>query len=71
MIFNKEYLKGQQGHNDSHPADGHGDVGATLLCDHVHRAQEKHGPDDVIKHHKTQEGHENPQRHTHHLDKNK
>lgn len=46
-----KYLKRQQGHNNSHPADGHSDVCATLLCNHVHWAQEKHRPDDVIKHH--------------------
>lgn len=62
-------LKSKQGHNNGHPADRHGDVSTPLLSNNIHGAQEEHRPDDVIEHDQTQEGHENPQRHAHHLAK--
>lgn len=66
---NDSNLKGKQGHNYGHPADCHGDVCTALLGNDIHGAQEEHRPDDVIEHHQTQEGHENPQRNAHHLEK--
>ncbi len=62
-------LKGKQGHHYGHPADCHADVCAPLLGNDIHGPQEEHRPDNVIEHHQTQKGHENPQWHTHHLHK--
>lgn len=61
------YLKCEQWHYNCHPADSHGDVCPPLLSDHVHGAQEQHGPHDVIEHHEAQEGHQDPQRNTNNL----
>lgn len=61
------HLKGEQRHHDGHPADRHGDVSPPLLGDDVDGAEEEDGPDDVVEDDKAQEGHEDPQRDTHHL----
>lgn len=61
------HLKGEEGHDDGHPADCHGDVSPPLLGDDVNGAQEEDRPDDVVEDNKAQEGHQDPQWDTHHL----
>lgn len=61
------HLKSQQRNHNGHPAQCHGDMSPPLLCDHIHRAQEQDGPHDIIEDHQAQEGHEDPQGDTHHL----
>lgn len=61
------HLKGEEGHDNGHPADCHGDVSSPLLCDDVNGAKEEDGPDDVVEDNKAQEGHQDPQWDTHHL----
>lgn len=56
----KTYLKGKEGHNDSHPADCHGDVSSSLLCDDVNGAKKEDRPDDVVEDDEAQEGHQDP-----------
>lgn len=63
----KPHLKGEEGHNNSHPADCHGDVSSPLLCDDVNGAKKEDRPDDVVEDNEAQEGHQDPQWDTHHL----
>lgn len=63
----KTHLKGEEGHDNSHPADRHGDVSSSLLCDDVNGAKEEDRPDDVVEDDKAKEGHQDPQWDTHHL----
>lgn len=62
------HLKGEKRDNNGHPADRHGDMSAPLLCDDVYGAEEEDRPDDVVEDNKAQEGHQDPQRDTHHLE---
>lgn len=62
------YLKGEKRYDDGHPADRHGDVSPPLLGDDVDGAEEEDRPDDVVEDYKAQEGHQDPQRDTHHLE---
>lgn len=61
------HLKCEEGHDNSHPADRHGDVSPPLLSDDVDGAKKKDRPDDVVEDDKAEEGHEDPQWDTHHL----
>ncbi len=61
------HLKGEKRHDNGHPADCHGDVSSPLLGDDVNGAEEEHRPDDVVEDNKAQEGHQDPQWDTHHL----
>lgn len=61
------HLKGKEGHDNGHPADRHGDVSSPLLCDDVDGAKKQDRPDNVVEDDEAQEGHEDPQWDTHHL----
>lgn len=63
----RTHLKGEEGHDNSHPADCHGDVSSSLLCDDVNGAKKEDRPDDVVEDNEAQEGHQDPQWDTHHL----
>lgn len=67
LLVVETHLKGEKGHDNGHPADCHGDVSSPLLGDDVNGAEEEHGPDDVVEDNKAQEGHQDPQWDTHHL----
>lgn len=67
MFVANTHLKGKEGHNNGHPADRHGDVSSPLLCDDVDGAKKEDRPDNVVEDDEAQEGHEDPQRDTHHL----
>lgn len=59
--YTLSYLKREQWDYNCHPADCHCYVRPPLLSDHIHGAQEQNRPHNVIEHHKTQKGHQDPQ----------
>lgn len=63
----KTHLKGKEGHDDSHPANRHGDVSSSLLCDDVNGAKKEDRPNYVVEDDEAQEGHQDPQWDTHYL----
>lgn len=64
--MNQQDLKGEQGHDNGDPADGHGHVCSSLLRNHIQGPKEQEGPDDVIEDHQAEERHEDPEGHEHH-----
>lgn len=62
------HLKGEEGHNNGHPANRHGDVSSPLLRDDVNGAKKEDRPDDVVEDDEAQKGHQDPQWDAHHLE---